>query len=40
MNNEEVSRLVDNLKEINEELEKMNKNFQKTSLNSIKLLVD
>ena len=40
MNNEEVSRLVDNLKEINEELEKMNKNFQKTLLNDTESCFD
>ena len=34
-NNEDVSRLVDNLKELNNELEKMNKNFQESILQGV-----
>ena len=35
MNNEEVKRLVDSLKELNEEIEKMNRNFNTNTLNSV-----
>ena len=35
MNNEELIGLVDNLKELNEEIEKMNRNFNTNTLNSV-----